>query len=111
MSLKSHPFGTFARIQGEYSFLPFKVCNIYRSTHTADMIVQGSDPMTTSSGASGFCQNENCGHANNEHKIKSCNGAGCSIRWKRCQIAGKCNGVHYRICKKCPYHEDGEPDW
>ena len=23
---------------------------------------------------------ENCGHANNEHKIKTCNGPGCSIR-------------------------------
>jgi hypothetical protein len=114
--LKSHPFGTFVvptlRIQGEYSFLPFKVCNTYRSTDTSDMIVQGSNPMTTSSVASGFCQNENCGHANNDsvhHGYRYPD----SIRDIRIleNIATIRIVRISRICKKCPYHEDGEPDW
>lgn len=67
--------------------------------------------MSTSSGAAGFCKNAECRHANNEHKIRVCRSYGCRVRWKRCQVAGKCNGVHYRICKKCVAHPAAEPDW
>lgn len=58
--------------------------------------------MSTASGATDFCKNISCEHANNEHKIRACRAPGCRVKWKRCQVAGKCNGVHYRICKKCP---------
>ncbi len=67
--------------------------------------------MTTSSGVSGFCNNTNCKHANNEHKIKPCAAPGCLVRWKRCQVASGCNGVYYRICKRCEAHPAAVPVW
>ena len=53
--------------------------------------------MTTSSGATGFCKNVHCQHANNEHKIKPCAAPGCLVRWKRYQVASGCNGVYYSM--------------
>ena len=67
--------------------------------------------MSTASGATGCCKNTSCEHANNEHKIRACRAPGCRVKWKRCQVAGKCNGVHYRICKKYPDHPAAEPEW
>jgi len=70
-----------------------------------------SATMTTGSGDSGFCTNTHCEHANHEHKRRQCKSPGCKKMWKRCQVAGKCNGVHYRICAKCRDHPGAEPDW
>lgn len=52
--------------------------------------------MSTSSGRPGYCSNRSCRHSNNEHTIRRCRPQGCRAEWKRCQITGKCNGVHWR---------------
>ena len=65
--------------------------------------------MSTSSGRSGYCNNRSCRHPNNEHSIRRCRAHGCRVDWKRCQVAGKCNGVHYRVCKSCSDHPGASP--
>lgn len=64
--------------------------------------------MSTASGYPGSCDVKDCKHLNNEHKYEKCGNVNCNIKWKRCQVTGKCNGVHYRICKSCVGHN--KPD-
>ncbi|KAG9233270.1 hypothetical protein DL98DRAFT_522200 [Cadophora sp. DSE1049] len=70
--------------------------------------------MTASSGASGFCANSSCSHANNEHNYFTCKAHKCRVKWKICQTmshdTGLTTSTKYAICKKCTAHPGGGPD-
>lgn len=51
-----------------------------------------------------FCGNRAHHHAYNEHTIRMCRATRCLVVWKRCQVAGRFNGVNWRVCKTCLHH-------
>ncbi|KAL4888236.1 hypothetical protein BDV59DRAFT_188975 [Aspergillus ambiguus] len=57
--------------------------------------------MSYGSGRSGFCSYPLCGHPNSIHKYEACREPGCRVQWKKCTVPGDCNGLYYRICKRC----------
>lgn len=73
------------------------------TSHSASESGVGSSKSVT-------CQTPAIMHLNNEHKIRACKAPGCLRRWKRCQVTRGCNGVYYRICKKCPDHPAAVPN-